>query len=421
MSARNGSTPTPSPGRSSPAARIPRPALFRRLLGSPGEDSRQTLAGTAAVEAPTLSLEAELADRLDTVLGIAERLAASHDRGTLLRMIVDETCWGLHADNVTIRVLDEGRLRVAAWAGIDDVTAAGLPDLGLDDGWVGEVVRNGRVTTWDDARTDPGHGMDRYDPSVRWAGAIAAPLVHDGRVIGALNASTTKPRSWTDGDVAFLATLATHAAIALANAELFSQTEQRAALLATLQAASARLTKAGSVEGVGRTVVEEARRIIDYHNARVYLIEPPDLVVPIAFEGRVGAYEQVDFALLRCRVGEGFTGWVALHGEPILADDATADPRGQTIAGTDDIDESMLVVPMRYDGVTVGVITLSKLGLGGFSELDLQLLTILADQAATALESARLLTRSRELAGELGSAPGRQSHRRPPGPGDERR
>jgi uncharacterized protein YbjT (DUF2867 family) len=111
MSARNGSTPTPSPGRSSPAARIPRPALFRRLLGSPGEDSRQTLAGTAAVEAPTLSLEAELADRLDTVLGIAERLAASHDRGTLLRMIVDETCWGLHADNVTIRVLDEPTAR----------------------------------------------------------------------------------------------------------------------------------------------------------------------------------------------------------------------------------------------------------------------------------------------------------------------
>lgn len=400
MSARNGSTPTPHVGRSSPAVRLPRPALFRRLLRSPTDRPPENVVGTAA-EVDARSLEAELADRLDTVLGIAERLAASHDRGTLLRMIVDETCWGLHADNVTIRVLDGSRLRVAAWAGIDDATAARLPDLSLDQGWVGEVVRNGRVTTWEDARTDPDHGMDRYDPTVRWAGTIAAPLIHDGRVIGALNACAAVPRAWTDGDVAFLATLATHAAIALTNAELFSQTEQRAAQLATLQAASARLTRAGSVEGVGRTVVEEARRIIDYHNARVYLIEPPDQVVPIAFEGRVGAYDQVDFALLRCRVGEGFTGWVALHGEPILADDAAADPRGQTMAGTDDIDESMLVVPMCYDGVTVGVITLSKLGFGGFSDVDLQLLTILADQAATALESARLLTRSRELAGEL--------------------
>ena len=173
------------------------------------------------------------------------------------------------------------------------------------------------------------------------------------------------------------------------------------AQLATLQAASARLTRAGSVEGVGRTVVEVARGIIDYHNARVYLIERPDQVVPIAFEGRVGAYERVDFSVLRCRLGEGFTGWVALYGQPILTNDASADPRGQTIVGTDDIEESMLVVPMRYDGVTVGVITLSKLGLDGFADDDLRLLTILADQAATALESARLLARSQELAGEL--------------------
>ncbi|MFP5343035.1 MAG: GAF domain-containing protein [Candidatus Limnocylindria bacterium] len=388
MSARNGPTSTPPAGRSSPAARSARPALFRRLLG-----------GSAA--APPRSLEAELADRLDTVLGIAERLAASHDRGALLRMIVDETCWGLHADNVTIRVLDGGRLRVAAWAGIDDATAARLPELVLDEGWAGQVVRNGRVTTWNDARTDPSHGMDRYEPSVHWAGAIAAPLIHDGQVIGALKACTAVPRAWSGGDVAFMATLANHVAIALTNAELFAQTEQRATQLATLQAASARLTRAGSVEGVGRTVVEEARRIIEYHNARVHLIQPPDEVVPIAVEGRVGAFEHVDPALLRCRVGEGFTGWVALHGEPLLVNDAAADPRGQPMAGTDDIDESMLVVPMAYDGVTVGVITLSRLGLDGFTEVDLQLLTILADQAATALESARLLTRSRELAGEL--------------------
>ena len=61
----------------------------------------------------------------------------------------------------------------------------------------------------------------------------------------------------------------------------------------------------------------------------------------------------------------------------------------------------MLVVPMRYDGVTIGVITLSKLGLDGFGPDDLRLLTILADQAATAVGSARLLTRTQDLAGEL--------------------
>jgi diguanylate cyclase (GGDEF)-like protein len=177
--------------------------------------------------------------------------------------------------------------------------------------------------------------------------------------------------------------------------------QQRAAQLGVLQAASGRLSRASGVEAVGRAIVEETRRIIDYHNARVYVIELGGDVVPIAFEGIVGAYEQVDFALLRCRVGQGFTGWVAEHGVPILVGDANTDPRGESIPGTDDVDESMLVVPMVYDGVTVGVITLSKLGFDQFDGEDERLLLILADQAATALETARLLTRSQALAGEL--------------------
>jgi diguanylate cyclase (GGDEF)-like protein len=171
--------------------------------------------------------------------------------------------------------------------------------------------------------------------------------------------------------------------------------------LEVLQAASARLSRAEGTEAVGRAIVEETGRIIDYHNARVYVLEPPDLLLPIAFEGRVGAYEAVDLSLLQTRFGHGFTGWVGEHGEALLVPDANADPRGATIPGTDDVDESMLVVPMRYDDAVVGVITLSKLGLSQFDLHDLRLLSILADQAATALESARNLARSNALAGEL--------------------
>ncbi len=355
----------------------------------------------ASPGAPTASLEAELATRLDTVLGIAERLASSHDRRELFRLIVDETKRALRVDFVTIRILEGDRLTAAAWAGLPEEVAAGLPTFGVGEGLVGEVLRTGQVMAWSDVRTDPRHRADLYEGIVDFAGDLVAPLIHDERVIGALSAVTREPREWTDGDTAFITTLATHAGIALINAELIEQTEMRAAQLAVLAAASGRLNRASSVQAVGRTVVEETRRIIDYHNARVYLIEPPDQVVPIAFEGRVGAYEYVDLDLLRCRLGEGFTGWVALHGEPLLINDANSDPRGETIAGTDDVDESMLVVPMRYDGITVGVITLSKLGLNGFAADDLRLLMILADHAVTAVETARLLTRSQELAGEL--------------------
>ena len=378
-----------------PPRSLAAPSLFRRLLGG-------DVVPIAPPEAPARrSLEVELAERLDSVLGIAERLAESHDREDLFRTIVDETRRALRADCTTIRILHEDGLTVAAWAGLTDEMAARLPVFGRDEGWVGEVLRTSRVLAFSDVRLTDDYGFERYADVIQFAGALVAPLVHHDRVIGALIAVTHEPRDWTDGDVAFITTLATHAAIALTNAELFQQTEARAAQLGVLQAASARLSRAGSVEEVGRTVVEETRRIIDYHNARVYLVEGTDEVVPIAFAGTVGAYEQVDMAVLRCRFGEGFTGWVAQRGESLLINDANADPRGATIAGTDVVDESMLVVPMRYDEAIVGVITLSKLGLRQFDQDDLRLLTILADQAATAVESARLLARTQDLADEL--------------------
>jgi diguanylate cyclase (GGDEF)-like protein len=174
----------------------------------------------------------------------------------------------------------------------------------------------------------------------------------------------------------------------------------RDAQLRVIADAARRMSVGVEPGDVGLAVVEEIRRVIPYHNARVYLVEGEDLI-PVAFEGRFGAYEQVDVDILRTKVGTGFTGWVASHGEPLKVDDARRDPRGMTIPGTDDVDESMLLVPMRHDERLLGVITLSKLGLRGFDDDDLRLLQILADQAATAFAGAASLAETRRLAAEL--------------------
>ncbi len=231
--------------------------------------------------------------------------------------------------------------------------------------------------------------------------AVLVPLSHGGQAIGLIVVGDPDPREWTPGDLEVLEALSAHAALALRNADLFEHLDARAAQLTVVQKASARINRATTVAAVGRAIVEEVGAIVSYHNARVYVVEPPDDVVPIAFEGRVGAYEIVDWSVLRTRIGEGFTGWVAANGIPLCIPDANADPRGMQIAGTDQVPESMLVVPMRHDNAVVGVITLSKLGLRQFNDEDLQVLTILADQAATAVESARLLARTESLAVEL--------------------
>lgn len=53
--------------------------------------------------------------------------------------------------------------------------------------------------------------------------------------------------------------------------------------------------------------------------------------------------------MLRCRLGEGLTGWVAANNEALLVPEADRDPRGVLI-GPVEGPESMLLVPVTYDG-----------------------------------------------------------------------
>jgi diguanylate cyclase (GGDEF)-like protein len=380
---------------SSLIARLGRRTVLERAV-APAIEVRSGSSSTPLVE-PGVDA------RLRTVLAVAERLTGTFDRGEILQTIAIEVNGALGAEGTTIRVLEDEQLVVAAWAGLSDDEAAALPVFGRNEGWFGTVFETGLPYVSEDVLQNPEYAaiLSRYRPAQAFRSDIVVPLMHEGEVIGAMSSVASRPRAWSEADVEFVRALANHASIALRNATLFARTQAWAGQLAVLQAASARMSRQNSVESVGRAIVEEVRGIIDYHNCRVYQLEDPDDLVPIAFEGRVGAYEKVDMDLLRTKLGKGFTGWAAQRGKPLLIHDANADPRGSTIPGTDDVDESMLVVPMRYDERVVGVITVSKLGLRQFDDDDLRVLLILADQAATTLESARLVTRSQELATEL--------------------
>ncbi len=177
-------------------------------------------------------------------------------------------------------------------------------------------------------------------------------------------------------------------------------TERWVGQLEVAQRAAARMAGRASVRDVAATVADEIRAIVDYHACRVYVLEEPDNLVPVVAAGDNG-YETIDLDDLRLKVGEGISGWVAANGRPLLIPDANADPRGLPIPGTDDIDESMVVVPMRYDDRVTGVIALSKLGLHQFDVADVRILSILADQAATAIQSATAIGASKALAEDL--------------------
>jgi signal transduction histidine kinase/GAF domain-containing protein len=173
------------------------------------------------------------------------------------------------------------------------------------------------------------------------------------------------------------------------------------AQLNMLHSLAATLNALGDVEEIGAAIAAELRTIIDYHNCRVYVLQPDGItLLPIAFRGELFTdYERENLDELVTEVGEGITGHVAESRRSLLTPDARLVDFSVTIPGTDDdLLESMLAVPMVSGDAVVGVIVLSKLGFAQFDIEDQRMLEVLASHAAVAFQNANLLQAERQAA-----------------------
>lgn len=102
---------------------------------------------------------------------------------------------------------------------------------------------------------------------------------------------------------------------------------------------------------------------------------------------------------MRIKVGEGIAGCVAQTGEALIISDVHKDSRFYRLmdSHTGFKTRSILCVPMKSKGQIVGVLeVLNKKGDNLFTERDLELLAILGNLIAVALDNARLYTKLRE-------------------------
>jgi signal transduction histidine kinase/CheY-like chemotaxis protein len=97
-------------------------------------------------------------------------------------------------------------------------------------------------------------------------------------------------------------------------------------------------------------------------------------------------------------LGSGIAGWVASHGKPLMiAEGEPLDPELRQAMGKPEV-LSALSLPLATRGETIGVLNLARLRGGEpFTNGDLELATVLAGQAAIAIDKARLIEDLRSL------------------------
>ncbi len=370
--------------------------------------------GAAVHSARMLAHSRRELTRTRALRAIVQELIGQLDLPAVLDEIVDRSRGLFDADKVGLWLLNEEEeppFQLGASRGIGDEFQARVRSMTLSSPAVGvRAVLDRRTHVVQHAASDRTVGlMHEVYAAEGIETACLVPLVSNDATMGVIGLYHRKRHDWPADELALAQALANQAAVAISNARLYRSVADQAARMRSIQDLSARLNRLTDVRAIAEAIVAEASTLAEYHDIRVYEVDwDRGVCEPIAFTRRLLG-EGGDFVeKLRVDIGPGsFTGTVAESGEPLLVNDALADQRGLTIDGTDDIDESMLVVPMVYEGRAVGVVALSQLGLNQFTNDDLQTMTIFAGYAAQAIANARsyaqLERQSVELARQLQS------------------
>ena len=244
--------------------------------------------------------------------------------------------------------------------------------------------------------------------------ALAAiPLLVHGRAIGGLGLSFATSRSFSAEDQQHLTSIAQQCAQAIARSQLFAAERQARAeaeaargRLVVLADASAAFTRATPDPGALFQTI--ARKITDFPGdcCSIWLVaDDGEMLEHTAFHHRDAAAEAAVRALftgLALRVGEGLTGRVAQTGVSVRL--STLDPQQLRLAVKAELRHlleryparSLMFVPLKNRDRVLGVLVLARFDSPRpYSFEDQRLVEDLADRAAMAVETSRLIEKER--------------------------
>ena len=336
----------------------------------PAPDAR----AAAAVRPPT---DTEL---LSTLSDLGREVASVLDLDELLAKIPILIARLTRFSAFSVYLLDEKQqaLRIAYAVGYP----VGVPEtlrLKVGQGVVGAAVEEGRPILVNDIRLEP-----RYlGPLRNMLSQLAVPLRRKGKVIGALNLLNEVEGAFTSQDETLLRQFAAHVAVAIENARLFESERHYVDTLETLAEIGREMSSILDLDALLTRIANLTKRLVDYRTFGILLLNEDEQILEMKLAVRYGQGAESK----QMKLGEGLVGWAALHKEPVLVADVSTDPRYVSLV---EDARSELVIPMLIKDRCIGVFDLESPELNAFTREHKELLTLLATQAAIAIDNARL-------------------------------
>jgi GAF domain-containing protein/nitrogen-specific signal transduction histidine kinase len=338
-------------------------------------------------------------ETLAALLATSRLITSRLDLSSVLDRISRSVTGLIGGTGCGIALLDEAgaRLVQAASHGVSSDEWRALA-VSVGEGIIGHCAATGLPICVHDVRTDPRSARREVDEREGIRSLLCVPLRGGGSLLGVISVFSPRSAAFTPHHQRVLEAFAEQAGVAIHNARLFEESVRRAGETRALVEAARAVTATLDPERTIRVILEQGRRVLNVDSCGLLSLDPVtrELTMVASLDLPPDMISRIRF-----REGQGITGLAVLERRPVQSQDLLNDPRVQTpeVARASGF-RSMLSVPLCVSDTAIGAITILRNDPHHFSSEEEAVLVALADQAAIALEHARLYQRLEGMVAE---------------------
>jgi len=275
-------------------------------------------------------------------------------------------------------------------------------NVGDEDGLIGWIAKHHKPLAYSDVQAEPGVKRRQWLESEGVVSVLGLPLFLESELVGVLTILYRTRHVFTAEELALGEALATSASVAIRNARLHEQTEERLRHTETLLAVSQDASSTLELTEILRRTTRAMVRALGADTGGAWLLsEDGSRFVPIVGyhvpKELLGALESANLKSLDPHVSD----WRRIAG-PVYASHSQDDPRFAHPIARLLPHKSVLIQPMRWKGVAIGGFALAWLREHHrFTSEELRLAEGIAVQAAVASENSRLYEGVKQQMAEL--------------------
>jgi PAS domain S-box-containing protein len=362
----------------------------------------QTFSNQAAVAIQNARLFQEEKRRsriIETLADIANEISATPVLNDLLDHVAQRALDLLNASHLVIFLVQNDNVTVKPVAARGSYSRELLSHaIKVGEGITGSIIASGRAEIVNDTPGDPRTvrvpGTPKEDGMLETM--MSAPLTLRDRTIGAINAWRLRADGlFNQSELNFLISIAHQTSISIALTRVLQETIQRAEEAAAIAEVGRDISATLQLDLVLDRIATYAKDLLDAETSAVYLFQRADSRLHAVAAKGLDSDELKNDPV---ELGSGLSGIIALNKRGEIVNYDSSDPRAVVVKGTEvNPVEHLMGVPVLNNDQLTGLLVVWRTGVEQeFQPAELNFLTGLAQQAAVAIENARLFQLEQE-------------------------